>query len=196
VGLFLYNNDNITGFLTWELVCLTVESELHIVGSALVDLSVENFLLLCHLFALANLALVGFVDNFTLATAVITWALRLGVHARSKLGHTGDHTLATASSALLDSAFFTSETIARCANAVSVDSNFGRLAIIDLFECAFHWVHDGLALLRSSLLPAAATTSATEHAEQVLHTTVTVATTTFFETIFSIFVIKFALLTI
>merc|ERR1719469_195472 len=119
VRLLLYNNDDIASFLTRELVCFAMELVLAIVRSAFVDHSLEDFLLLGDLLALANLALVGFVNDFTFATAVITWALRLRVHTGSKLRHAGDHTTATASRALLDSAFFATEAGASCADAVS-----------------------------------------------------------------------------
>jgi len=77
VGLFLHDNDHVTGLLAWVLVCLAVECELAIVRSALIDLSINDFLLLHHLLSLARLALVGLVDDLALAATVIAGALRL-----------------------------------------------------------------------------------------------------------------------
>lgn len=163
VRLLLHNDDDITGLLTWVLVGFTVESVLTVVGGSLVNLSIDNFLLLSDLLALANCAFVGLINDFTFAIAIVTRSLRLRVHSRAELSHAGHDTATTASCALLDSAFFTAKTIAWSANSVSVDGNLGVLAIVNFLESALEWVHDGLALLRSG--GAAATTTSSAHAE-------------------------------
>jgi hypothetical protein len=119
----LNDNYDITSFGAWELVCFAVESVLGIVGGSFVDDSFQNFLLFVYFFAFACLALVSFINDFTFATAVITRSLRLRVHARAQLGHASDDTSTAASCTLLDSAFFSTKTIARHADTLSVDSD-------------------------------------------------------------------------
>ena len=193
VGLLLHDNYNVTSLLAWELISFTVERVLLIVGCTLVHHGVENFLLLDNLLALASLALVGLVDNLTLATAVVTRTLGLGVHARSELGHARHHTTATAGCALLDSAIFTSFAFAASANALSIHGNLGLLAIVNLLERALKWVHDGLALLGASGATASTATSE-EAAKKVVHATG--VTTTLFDTVFAVLVVELTLLAV
>ena len=75
VGLFLHDDDYITCLLSRVLVGLAVECVLLIIRRALVDLGVEHLLLFRHLLALASLALVGLIDDFTFATAIIARTL-------------------------------------------------------------------------------------------------------------------------
>lgn len=96
VWLLLHNYDDITWLLSRILVGLTVERVLAIVGGAFVDRRVNNFLFLGYLLALTSLALVGVVNDFTLAAALIAGALTLRVHAWSELSHLGDDTTSTA----------------------------------------------------------------------------------------------------
>jgi len=150
------------------------------VGGALVDFSFDNFLLFDDLLSIAGLALVLFVDDLTFTTAVVTRSLGLGVHAGSELNHLGDHTASLAASALLDSAFFASETVAAGADSLSVDCNLGLLTIINFFERHFEGVLDGLTFLRSlgpSLSRSATATS--EHVEDVLHAATAASTAAF-----------------
>ena len=149
VGLLLHYDDDITWLLSGVLVSLAVECVFALVWRALVNLGINDLLLFLDLLAFADLALVGIINSLSLATAVITRTLRLGVHARSDLGHASDNTTAAASRALLDSAFFATEAIARLTDAISVHGNLRCLAIVDLLESDFHWVHDRLALLWS-----------------------------------------------
>lgn len=185
VRLLLDNNNHIAGFLTGVLVGFTVESVLGFVGGAFVDLGFNDLLLLFDLLALAHLALVGLVDLFSLAIAVVARTLGLRVHSRAKLGHAGDDTTSSASCALLDSAFFATFASARLADAVAVNSNLGSLAIVELLESALHWVHYWLALLWTGLLASA---TASEHAEEVVHASA--ATSAFFHSVFAVLVVK------
>lgn len=75
MGLFLYDNNDITSFLPRVLIGFTVECVLAVVWCTLVDLGIKYLLLFCDLFTLASLALIGFVNDFTFATAIIAWAL-------------------------------------------------------------------------------------------------------------------------
>jgi hypothetical protein len=95
----------------------------------------------------------------------------------------------------LYSAFLTAEACADFTDAVSVHGDFRCFSIIDLFERAFHWVHDGLALLRAGLSTGVTTATAAEHVKQVSHAAVASATA-FFDSIFTILVVEFTLFTI
>lgn len=128
VGLLLCNDDDVTGFHAWVLVGFAVEGVLVVVGRALVDDRFQYLFLLGDLLTVASLTLVLIINLLTLATALITRALGLTVHARSEHLHFHDHATALASVALLYSAFLATDTVACCANALSVYSNLGCLA--------------------------------------------------------------------
>jgi len=105
--------------------------------------------------------------------------------------HTSDHTTTIATSALLNSAVFTTFTVALSANTLSVHCYFSLLAIIDVFKSdlkrmfeRFHLFWTGITLT--------ATTSAHKHVEDVIHATTT--GTTFFKTLLTILIINFTLL--
>jgi len=106
MGLFLNHDYDITRLLSWVFISFSVESKLAIIRGALVDHSLKHFLLLYDFLALAGLTLVGFVNNFSLTTAIITRTLRLRVHTRSKLLHLSDDTTAATCRALLNGTFF------------------------------------------------------------------------------------------
>jgi len=165
------------------------------VGGALVDFSFNNFLLLDDLLSIASLALVFFVDDLAFTTAVVTRSLGLGVHAGSELNHLGDHTASLAASALLDSAFFASETVAAGADSLSVDCNLGLLTIINFFERHFEGVLDGLAFLRS-LGPLSSATATSEHVHQVIHAATAASTAFSSHGIDTAFVIDVTLLSV
>ena len=186
------DNDDITWLLTGVLVSFAVEGVFGTVGCTLINRNVDNLLLLLGLLSIANFALVGFIDDLTFAAAVIARALRLRVHAGSKLRHASHDTASTAGRTLFDSAFFATFATTWLTDAVSVDSNLGRLAIVNLFEGAFQWVHDGLALLWST-----GTWTTTAHAaEHLAEDVISAAAASFFETFLAILVISFSLLTI
>lgn len=194
VGLFLHNNDDIAGFDARRLIGLAMEGVLAIVRSALVDHGIENLLLFVHFLALANIAPVGLVDDLTLSTAVVARALRLGVHAGSKLGHFHDDTSTTAGCALLNSAFSSSPALANLTDSLSIHGNFRGFAIVNFLEGALERMHDWLAFLRSTALLAS-----TSHSEHLLEDTATHATTsaaTLSDSFRAVFVVCFTLLTI
>ena len=137
VGLLLDNNNDIACLLPRVLISLTVESVLSVIWRTFVNDGIDNLLLLFDFLSITYLALILFVNDFTFATTIITRSLRLGVHAGSKLCHTGDNTAATTRCALLNSAFLTSSSFACLANSISVYCNFGGLSIIDLLQSAF-----------------------------------------------------------
>ena len=135
--LLLDDNDDITSFLPRILISFTVESVLSVIWRTFVNDGIDYLLLLFDFLSIAYLALILFVNDFTFASAIITRSLRLGVHAGSKLCHTGDDTAASTRCALLNSAFFASSSFACFANSISVHCNFGGLSIVDLFQSAF-----------------------------------------------------------
>jgi len=137
VGLLLDHDDDISCFLPRVLISFAVESVLSVIWRTFIDDGIDNLLLLLDFLSITLLALILFVDDFAFAIAIITRSLRLGVHAGSKLLHTGDNTAATTRCALLDSAFFASSTFACFANSVSVHCNFCVLSIVDLLQSAF-----------------------------------------------------------
>lgn len=195
VGLLLHNDNDVASFLARVLVGLSVEGVLGVVRRTLVDLSINNLLLLVHLLALAGRALVRFVDDLSLAAAVVTGTLRLRVHARAELGHARHHTATAAGRALLDSAFFAAEAIARLADALSVHCNLGGLASVNFLKSALEWVHHGLALLGARRSTTGSAAAAEEAAKQVVHA-VGVATTAVLDAIFTVLVVKLALLAV
>ena len=119
------DNDDITWLLVGVLVSFAVEGVFGTVGCTLINSHVDNLLLLLGLLSIANFALVGFIDDLTFAAAVIARALRLRVHAGSKLRHASHDTASTAGRTLLDSAFFATFATTWLTDAVSVDSNLG-----------------------------------------------------------------------
>ena len=104
--LFLNLDNDITRQLSWVLITFILESKLAIIRGALVDHNLKHFLLLDDFLAHAGLANVGFVNNFSPTTAIITRTLRLPLHTSSKLLHLSDDTTATTCLALLNGTFF------------------------------------------------------------------------------------------
>jgi len=145
VWLLLYNDHNVAWLRSWVLVGLAMESVLAIVWCTFVDHCVNHLFLLTDFLSFARLTLVCLVNNFTFASAVIAWSLRLRVHARAKLGHSGDNTSTTTCCALLDGSFLSTKSIADSANSLSVYGDFSVLSIVNFFQRAFKWMHDRLA---------------------------------------------------
>jgi len=71
VRLLLDYNYYVSWLMPWVLVSLAMEHILLIVRCTLVDLNVNYFLVLDDFLAVAELALVFFVNDFTFATAVV-----------------------------------------------------------------------------------------------------------------------------
>lgn len=190
MGLLLHNDNDVSGLLARELVSLAVECILLVVGCSLIDFSLEDLLLLNHLFAIAGLALVFLVNDLTLTAAIITGSSGLTVHAGAKHLHFVDHTTSAAGSTLLNGAFLASETIALAANTFAVHGNLGGLTSVDFLEGHFEGVHDGLALLGALLLLA---TLASKHlGEDIVHAG-SAATTAFLKAFLTILVVDVTL---
>ena len=82
VGLLLDLDDDITGLDAWVFVSLTMEDVFLTVRCTLIDLDLNDFLLLNDLLAIASLALIFLIDDFTLALAFIAGLGALRVHSR------------------------------------------------------------------------------------------------------------------
>jgi len=125
-------NDHIAGLNIREFISFAMEDVFLTIGCTLIDLDLEYLLILDDFLAIAFLALVFLVDDLTLTVAVIAWASALCVHARSQLLHDCSHTATFAGTARSNCSSLASETIALGANAIAVNGNFGRFAIIDV----------------------------------------------------------------
>jgi hypothetical protein len=75
VGLLLNNYDDITWFHPWVLVGLAMEDILLVVGCTLIDLSFYDLFFFNDFFAITIFAFVLFIDDLTLAIAVIARSL-------------------------------------------------------------------------------------------------------------------------
>jgi len=75
MGLLLHDDYNVAWLGAWELISLSVESVLSVVRGSLVNSSLKNLLLLDDLLSIAGLALVSLVNDFSLASAIVTWSL-------------------------------------------------------------------------------------------------------------------------
>jgi len=191
MGLLLHDDDYITSFDAWVFVSLAVESVLLAIGCTLINLSIEYLLLLAHLFAIASLALVLLIDYLALTSASITRPSRLSVHSRSQLLHLCHLAATFALSTLLDSTFFTTQSLTSSTDPLTVDSNLGRLAHIDLFKGNFQRVLHGLHFLGTTFLSATATT---KHLTQdVIHAS-TATTSAFLKALLAIFIVNLTLL--
>jgi len=167
VWLLLTHNDNITSFHAWVLICLAMELVLIVVWCSFVNLDLNDLLFFAHLLSIASLTFVLFVNYFTFSTAIIARSLRLCVHSRSKLLHSDHHSSSLTSAAFLYCSIFASLAIALCTQALSVDSNFGILSTVDLFEGQLHWMHHWFSLLWASILLSSHSTSEAKEVRDV-----------------------------
>lgn len=74
VGLFLHNDDHITGLGTWKFICLTIEGVSLVVRCTLVDFCIDDLLFLKNFLSHAGLAAVLLVNDFSLTITFITRA--------------------------------------------------------------------------------------------------------------------------
>lgn len=131
VRLFLNNDDNVTWFHAGELISLAVENILGSISSTFVHFSFDNFFLLNNFFAVASLTFIFFVNDLTLATAIVAMSLSLTVHSWTKHLHLGDHASAFAGATLLNCTFLTSLALALATDSFAIHSNFGWLSSVN-----------------------------------------------------------------
>jgi len=192
VRLFLNHDHDVTWFLAGVLISLTVEHILGSVSGAFVNLSFDNFFLLDNFFSITSLAFIFFVDDFTLATTVITRSLGLTVHAWTKHLHLGDLASAFAGAALLNCTFLASLALALATDSLAVNSNFGCLSTVNFLQSHLQGVHYGLAFLRARWSTLATSSHAKHLAENVIHASAS-ATGSFFKSFLTNLIIEIAL---
>lgn len=96
VRLLLNNYNDITWLDAGVFVGLAMENVLLVVWCTLIDFCLDDLFLLHNLFAIAVLAFVLLINDFTFTVAVIAGARRLSVHAWSKHLHSRYHATAFA----------------------------------------------------------------------------------------------------
>ena len=195
VRLFLNHDHDVTWFLARVLISLAVEHILSSVSGAFVYLSFDNFFLLDNFFSIASLTFIFFVDDFTLATAVITRSLGLTVHAWTKHLHLGDLASAFAGAALLNCTVLASLALALATDSLAVHSNFGCLSTVNFLQSYLQGVHYGLAFLRARWSTLATSSHAKHLAENVIHASAS-ATSSFFKSFLANFIVEIALVLI
>jgi hypothetical protein len=193
VRLFLDNDNNVTWFHAGELISLAVENILGSVSSTFVHFSFDNFFLLDNFFAVASLAFIFFVDDLTLATAIVTRSLRLTVHPWTKHLHLGDLSSAFAGATLLNCTIFASLALALATDSFAVHSNFGWLSTVNFLQSYLQGVHYGLAFLRARWPTLAASSHAEHLAEDVIHAAAS-ATSSFFKSLLADLIVEIALI--
>lgn len=126
--LFLDDDDDITWLLAWILIGFSVEGILAIIWRTLVDRDLNDLSLFFEF---------SLIDLVASSLAFRARSLRLRVHARSELNHLGDDTTASASGTLLNGTRLISFTVGIADKTLSIDGNFGGLAIVNFFQSAF-----------------------------------------------------------
>ncbi len=125
--LLINNADKITSLITWSLISLTMEGVPMLIRTALVNLDFNNLSLRYNLPTLTLLALVLWIDNLSLSTALVAVALCLHYHWAHAL-HLDDD---TSPLALATSLYFTTAlSRAVYADAITLDGNLAQLAVV------------------------------------------------------------------
>ena len=190
MGLLLNYNDNITWLNTWIFVSFSVENICLVIWCTFVDFSFYYFLFFGNLFAIAALTFVLFINHFALTTTIVTRSTWLSIHTWSKHLHFCNHTSAFASATLLYSAIFASFAFAFTTDSLAIHSYFSLFTSVNFLEGnlkrMLNWLHF-FWLLRLT----AAHSTAKHLTENIIHTAM--ATSAFFETIFSELIIKISL---
>jgi len=173
-----------------------MESVVLSIGRSLINLSLKHFGLFANLLSVASLTFILLIDDLTLSAAIVARLSALTVHAWPKHLHFCHHTTSFAPTALLNSAVLSTFTFALNTDALTVHFNFGSLSLVDFLEGNFEWVLHWLSFLRSCWLSAATTTSAKHLGKNIIHATAMGTCTFSLKSIFSIFVVCVALLSI
>jgi hypothetical protein len=137
VRLLLNNYNDITWLDAGVFVGLAMEDVLLVVWCTLIDFCLDDLFLLHNLLAIAVLAFVLFINDFTFAITVIAGARRLSVHAWSKHLHSCHHAAAFARAAFLDSTFFTTLAIALITDSLAIYSYLCLFATVNFFQSDF-----------------------------------------------------------
>lgn len=100
---------------------------------SLINVSLKYFCLFADLLSVASLALVFFIDDLALSTAIVAMSSALCVHAWSNHLHFVNHATSFARTAFLNSTVLSTFTVALNADALTVHFNFGSLSIVNFF---------------------------------------------------------------
>ena len=171
VRLLLNNDDNVPGYRSRCLIALARKRDVLATLHPFVDMYFQHFLLLHCLLPAAALAPVLVVNDLACTVTIPTRLLDLLDH-RAHLAHNYANTTTTTRRASPHRALLPTTPIAFLADDVARECEFGRLALVKVFESDVHAVDEVFALLRTCLArrPSAeeAATSAKELGEEVL----------------------------
>jgi hypothetical protein len=185
VRLLLNLENDVTGLDTGSLVTLASELDLGAASNAPVDVDVENLSVNRSLLAVALLAAILVLNDFSLAITVRADSLEALNHG-AHLAHHGLHTSTIAACALTNGTVLSSETVTLGADDRPLQRKLGDLASVDVLEGNLVGVVDGASLRRTTVLHAtkhathsAKATTAKELGKQILgsHATGTAGTT-------------------
>ncbi len=148
VLLFLDDENDISRLDAGRLIALARKLDLVARLHALVNVHLEHLALGHGLFAIARLALVLGVDDLARAVTVAARLLDL-LHHRAELAQDDAHALAVAGRALLDSALFAADAVARLAQDRLAQRQLLHLALVQVLEEDADAVHQVLAAARA-----------------------------------------------
>jgi hypothetical protein len=165
VGLLLDFKYDVSCLDSGSLVTLALELHAGAAADALVDVDVEDFAVDNGLLAVALLAAILVLDDFTLAITVRADSLEALDHG-AHLAHHGLHTMAVTAGALLDSTLLSTDAGALGADDGSLKSKLRNLAAIDILEGDLMGVVNGTGLRRTTV-----PTHAAKHASHAAEST-------------------------
>lgn len=200
VRLLFNLENNITSLNTRSLVTFASELDLGAALDTPVDVDVEDLSVNGGLLAVALLATILILDNFTFTIAVGADSLEALNHG-AHLAHHSLHTSTIAARALANSTILSSKAVALGADDGSLQCKLGDLATVDILERNLVGVVDGASLRRSTVLHAAKhathsakATTAEELGKQIFSSHAASATGTTLETGFTILIVDLTLL--
>lgn len=174
VGLLLNLENNVPGLDAGSLVTFAAELNLGAASNTPVDVDVEDLSVNCGLLAVALLAAVLILDDFSFTIAVGANGLEALDHG-THLAHHGLHTGSVTACTLADGTILSSETVALGADDGSLQGQLGNLASVDVLEGDLVGVVNGASLGRATVLHAtkhashaAEATTAKELSKQIL----------------------------
>lgn len=200
VRLLLNLENNVTSLNTGSLVTFASELDLGATLDTPVDMDVENLSVHGGLLAVALLAAILILDDFTFTIAVRADSLEALNHG-AHLAHHSLHTSTIAARALANSAILSSKAVALGANDGSLQRKLGDLAAVDILEGNLVGVVDGASLGRPTVLHATKhathsteATTAKELGKQIFGSHAASAARTTLETCFTILIVDLTLL--
>lgn len=157
VRLLLNLKHNVAGLNAGSLVTFAAELDLGAASNTPVDMDVENLSVNRCLLAVALLAAILVLDDFSFTIAVWADSLEALDHG-AHLAHHGLHTSTIAACALADGTVLSSEAVTLGADDGPLQGKLGNLASVDILEGDLVRVVNGTSLGRATVL------HTTEHA--------------------------------